>query len=195
MQALTMVPVCRALAWQTAVPCYMCLRKQFSHHHKERTIFNADYLNIGFSTATQMLQTYAGRECSSSLEGRAEAQAVSMNILNELGHSLREFAFRYMFSTTVAHTFPEQGCSQRLHWDQKQKYSKDQNFCSSRKKKKVWHTVTAELPLASLRKYDPWQVKLTYATGNNKKWIRKKWRKIHNWRLLSLLGTDSLGSK
>lgn len=76
-----------------------------------------------------------------------------MNILNELGHSLRVSAFSYMLSTTVAHTLPEHGCSQRLHWDQKQKYSKDSNF--SRKKKKAVSTFTAELPLASLRKHDP----------------------------------------
>lgn len=125
---------------------------------------------------------------------RVEAQAVSMNFLNKLGHSLRESAFSYILSITVGHTFPQQGCSPRLHWDQKQNYSNDSNFCSSRKRRNAWSTVTAELPFASLRKYDAWQVKLIYATGNNKKWIRKKWRKSHDWRLPYLWGTDPLGS-
>lgn len=56
------------------------------------------------------------------LRRRVQAQAMSMNFLNELGHSLRESAFSYILSTTVACTFPEQGYSQRLCWDQNQKY-------------------------------------------------------------------------
>lgn len=35
---------------------------------------------------------------------RVEAQAVSMNFLNKLGHSLRESAFSYILSITVGHT-------------------------------------------------------------------------------------------
>lgn len=125
---------------------------------------------------------------------KVEAQAARTNFLNELGHGLRESAFNYILSTTVAHTFPQQGCSPRLRWDQKPKSSNDSNFCSSRKRRKAWSTVTAELPLASPRKYNPWQVKLIYATGNNKKWIRKKWRKNLDWRLPHLWGTDPLRS-
>lgn len=46
---------------------------------------------------------------------------------------------------------------------------KDSNFCSSRNRRKGCSMATAEPPLGSLRKYDPWgEVKLIYGTGNHK---------------------------
>lgn len=77
-----------------------------------------------------------------------------MNFLNELGHSLRESAFSYILSTTAAHALRAALRKKRLCWDQSRNIPKT-NFCGSGKRKRTWSTVTAELPLASLRKYDP----------------------------------------